>query len=94
MFRVIAATAVVVAAIAFPSALIASPSGLSSPPMPIACPPGWYTNSSGNCVESPDANPSGGTAVCCDGKISHSQHRSGTCSGHGGVCEAGTVRSS
>jgi Protein of unknown function (DUF3761) len=87
MFRVLATAAVVVAVIAFPSALIAGPSGLSSPPMPIACQPGYYLNSFGNCVERPDGNPSGETAVCCDGTHSHSQHRSGTCSGHGGVCQ-------
>ncbi|MGA3256925.1 MAG: DUF3761 domain-containing protein [Mycobacterium sp.] len=33
-----------------------------------------------------DGNPSE-TAVCCDGTHSHSQHRSGTCSDHGGFCE-------
>ncbi|WP_331271350.1 DUF3761 domain-containing protein [Mycobacterium simiae] len=50
-------------------------------PVPLSqCPPGYYTNSSGNRVESPDQNPSNATAVCCDGSTSHSQHRSGTCS--------------
>ncbi|WP_353647244.1 DUF3761 domain-containing protein [Mycobacterium sp. IS-1742] len=29
--------------------------------------------------------PSGATAVCKDGSYSFSTHRSGTCSGHGGV---------
>jgi hypothetical protein len=33
----------------------------------------------------PVAAPPGATAVCKDGTYSHSQHRSGTCSGHGGV---------
>ena len=46
-----------------------------------------YTNSDGNQVERPDANSSGATAICKDGTDSHSQHRSGTCSGHGGVAQ-------
>jgi hypothetical protein len=29
--------------------------------------------------------PAGATAQCNDGTYSFSQHRSGTCSGHGGV---------
>ncbi len=44
-----------------------------------------YTNSNGNTVESPDGNTTGATARCVDGTYSHSQHHSGTCSGHGGV---------
>ncbi len=52
----------------------------------------YYTNSSGNEVHSPaysDDNsvPSGATAKCKDGTYSFSQHRSGTCSGHGGVAQ-------
>ena len=31
--------------------------------------------------------PPGATAQCCDGSPSYSQHRSGTCSHHGGVCQ-------
>lgn len=48
----------------------------------------YYTNSDGNTVHSPaysDSVPSGATAKCRDGTYSFSQHRSGTCSGHGGV---------
>ena len=48
---------------------------------------GSYTNSDGQQVERPDSNSSGATAVCKDGTDSHSEHRSGTCSGHGGVRE-------
>ncbi|MDT8911618.1 DUF3761 domain-containing protein [Amycolatopsis sp. PS_44_ISF1] len=45
----------------------------------------YYVNSSGNCVHRPSSNPAGATALCKDGSYSYSQHRSGTCSGHGGV---------
>ena len=48
----------------------------------------YYTNSSGNQVHSPAYAPSvpvGATAQCGDGTYSFSQHRSGTCSHHGGV---------
>jgi hypothetical protein len=31
------------------------------------------------------AAPAGATAICNDGTYSYSQHRSGTCSHHGGV---------
>jgi membrane protein implicated in regulation of membrane protease activity len=46
-----------------------------------------YTNVDGNYVPSPGSNPFGATAVCADGTYSYSQHRSGTCSHHGGVAE-------
>jgi hypothetical protein len=52
------------------------------------CPNGTYTNSYGNTVCRPyaaDSAPAGATAQCNDGTYSFSQHRSGTCSGHGGV---------
>jgi hypothetical protein len=54
------------------------------------CPNGTYVNSSGNTVCSPYSAPSsppGATAKCNDGSYSFSQHRSGTCSHHGGVAE-------
>lgn len=47
-----------------------------------------YVNVDGNEVHSPAYAPSvpvGASAVCRDGTYSFSQHRSGTCSGHGGV---------
>lgn len=50
-----------------------------------SCSNGSYVNSSGQTVCSPDSNGNGATAQCRDGTYSHSQHRSGTCSGHGGV---------
>ena len=53
-----------------------------------SCGPDTYVNSDGNCVHRPvsaAAPPPGATAKCNDGTYSMSQHRSGTCSGHGGV---------
>jgi hypothetical protein len=47
-----------------------------------------YRNVDGNCVPRPTqaaAPPAGATAECNDGTYSFSQHRSGTCSHHGGV---------
>lgn len=47
-----------------------------------------YLNSDNQCVHRPQsapAAPPGATARCTDGTYSYSQHRSGTCSHHGGV---------
>ncbi len=52
------------------------------------CPADDYRNSDGVCVPRPaaaPAPPAGATAQCNDGTYSFSQHRSGTCSHHGGV---------
>lgn len=49
-----------------------------------------YTNVDGNQIQRPVAaasQPSGATAQCKDGTWSFSKHRSGTCSGHGGVAQ-------
>ncbi|MGW4058498.1 DUF3761 domain-containing protein [Amycolatopsis sp. NPDC004747] len=54
-------------------------------PKPAECGADYYRNSDGNCVHRPSDNPDGATALCKDGTYSYSQHRSGTCSGHGGV---------
>ncbi|SFW66860.1 DUF3761 domain-containing protein [Amycolatopsis australiensis] len=54
-------------------------------PKPAECGADYYRNSAGNCVHRPSDNPAGATAQCKDGTYSYSQHRSGTCSGHGGV---------
>jgi hypothetical protein len=54
-------------------------------PKPAECGADYYRNSDGNCVHRPADNPAGATALCKDGSYSYSQHRSGTCSGHGGV---------
>jgi Protein of unknown function (DUF732)/Protein of unknown function (DUF3761) len=52
------------------------------------CPSGYYwSKSHGNCVERPDNNPVGAVAICGDGKYSHSESRSGTCSENGGVAQ-------
>lgn len=48
----------------------------------------YYTNVSGNQVHSPaysNTLPIGASAKCGDGTYSFSEHRSGTCSHHGGV---------
>lgn len=48
----------------------------------------YYTNVDGNSVHAPaysSSIPAGATAMCGDGTYSFSQHRSGTCSHHGGV---------
>lgn len=50
------------------------------------CRPGYDEEQPG-CIEAPDPNSSGASAQCRDGSFSHSHHRSGTCSGHGGVAQ-------
>lgn len=69
----------------------ATPSSPSpTPATNLNCPNGSYTNSDGNVVCSPYSSssvPAGATAQCTDGTYSFSQHRSGTCSGHGGVAQ-------
>src|SRR5512142_3093347 len=52
----------------------------------------YYTNSDGDQVHSPaysndSSVPAGASALCGDGTYSFSQHRSGTCSHHGGVSQ-------
>lgn len=63
-----------------------------APPPPVDTAPDCgsdsYINSDGQCVHDPEtagSPPAGATAQCKDGTYSFSQHRSGTCSGHGGV---------
>lgn len=58
--------------------------------VPVAAPNGTYTNVDGNEVPNPyvaPSRPAGASAICRDGSYSFSQHRSGTCSHHGGVAE-------
>jgi hypothetical protein len=57
-----------------------------------ACAADYYRNSSGVCVHRPVKTqnspvPAGAAAQCRDGSYSFSQHRSGTCSHHGGVAK-------
>lgn len=86
------------AVVTAPSTTRARPAPVSAAPVtqatvpqtaPPSCPNGTYTNVNGNRVCSPYASPSGpppgATAQCSDGTYSMSQHRQGTCSGHGGV---------
>ncbi|MFI5608852.1 DUF3761 domain-containing protein [Amycolatopsis sp. NPDC051903] len=70
-----------------PKTTTAKPKTTTATPHPTSttCGTDYYRNSSGVCVHRPSTNPSGATAICKDGSYSYSQHRSGTCSGHGGV---------
>ncbi|HTB48660.1 MAG TPA: DUF3761 domain-containing protein [Verrucomicrobiae bacterium] len=64
-----------------------APAPAPAPAAP-SCPNGTYVNSDGSTVCSPYSSstvPAGATAQCVDGTYSFSQHRSGTCSDHGGV---------
>jgi hypothetical protein len=68
--------------------IVAGAGGIATSPGPfLECPAGTYQGSSGDCVESPDSSTSNATAICRDGSDSHSEHRAGTCSGHGGVSQ-------
>jgi Protein of unknown function (DUF3761) len=94
MFRVFVGAATLTTVIGLPFAaradvgVVGDPSAQPRSPIPLTqCQPGYYPNTYGNCVERPDQNPNNPTALCCDGSESHSQHRSGTCSSHGGVCQ-------
>ncbi|MGH3780713.1 MAG: DUF3761 domain-containing protein [Pseudonocardiaceae bacterium] len=56
----------------------------------VSCDADYYRNSAGTCVHRPQqaaAAPAGVTARCSDGEHSFSQHRQGSCSGHGGVTQ-------
>jgi hypothetical protein len=80
--RLIAAGLVTGAALVAPVSIAAGPTILAS------CPGGYYENVDSQCIPGPDAGGSGNpTAQCEDGSYSYSTHRSGTCSGHGGVAQ-------
>ncbi|MGO9427368.1 DUF3761 domain-containing protein [Rhodoblastus sp.] len=61
--------------------------GQSTGAFAYACNAGHYVNSSGHWVHSPTCPGAPGhhEAICRDGRESHSEHRRGTCSHHGGV---------
>ncbi|MFV1504151.1 DUF3761 domain-containing protein [Mycobacterium kansasii] len=84
MFRSLAVVIAVVAGTAG-AGLVTHASHASTLSAAGMCPPGSYQNSSGACVPRPDSSNDDVTAICRDGSHSHSQHRNGTCSGHGGV---------
>ncbi|MBB5917685.1 hypothetical protein BJY24_006597 [Nocardia transvalensis] len=57
-------------------------------PVQLVCGAGQYENVDHACVQRPEQSatvPDGATAQCNDGAYSFSQHRRGSCSGHGGV---------
>lgn len=71
-----------------PAPVVTTPTPVVTPapaPTPAPSTGSTYTNVDGNQIESPDSNAAGASAQCRDGSYSHSVHRSGTCSGHGGV---------
>jgi hypothetical protein len=75
-----------------PAPPLAQPPAAQPPavPAPVDCGGDYYVNVDGNCVHRPEqaaTAPAGATARCADGTYSFSQHRSGTCSYHGGVAE-------
>lgn len=67
-----------------PTTIVPASSTATTPAAPAQTGEG-YTNVDGNHINSPSSNPEGATAQCVDGSYSYSQHRSGTCSHHGGV---------
>ncbi|MGV9667675.1 DUF3761 domain-containing protein [Nocardia niigatensis] len=71
------------------SSVLAGPA-VAAPVLHTACAASEYENVDGACVPRPEQSPTvpdGATARCRDGAYSFSRHRSGTCSGHGGVSE-------
>jgi hypothetical protein len=46
-----------------------------------------HASATGGSGKTENNDPSGATAKCKDGMYSHSAHRTGTCSGHGGVAQ-------
>jgi hypothetical protein len=73
-----------------PRAVAVAPPATGSAQQSSSCDTDYYRNSDGKCVHRPQqaaAAPAGATARCSDGEYSFSQHRRGTCSGHGGVAQ-------
>jgi len=69
----------------------ATPKATAPATTPEPCAVDYYRNCNGICVHRPVKSsgsfPQGATAQCRDGSYSFSQHRSGTCSHHGGVAK-------
>jgi hypothetical protein len=83
--------------VAFAFLALCGPSSLQARP-PVAAPIqttgecgiDYYRNISGRCIHRPVQSstvPAGATARCRDDSYSFSQHRSGTCSHHGGIVQ-------
>lgn len=73
-----------------PDRVVVPSTSTRTAPIAPSAPNGTYTNVDGNKIPNPysaPSAPSGATAQCRDGTYSFSQHRSGTCSHHGGVGE-------
>jgi len=69
------------------SAVASAPApAAATPAAPAAKSPPVTTKSAPTAATS-NTDPNGGTVKCKDGTYSKSQHRSGTCSSHGGVAE-------
>jgi hypothetical protein len=76
--------------ISAPRIAAVAPPAAGSAQQSSSCDADYYRNSDGKCVHRPQqaaAAPAGATARCSDGEYSFSQHRRGTCSGHGGVAQ-------
>jgi Protein of unknown function (DUF3761) len=70
------------------AAAIALTATLGVEPAPAHSDPCYVSKTTGDCVPDPQQMPTpppGWHAQCRDGSYSFSEHRSGTCSGHGGV---------
>lgn len=77
-------------AMAAPPPSLLGASAVARPAPARTCGADSYINSSGHCVHRPvraSRAPVGASARCRDGTYSFSEHRSGTCSHHGGVAE-------
>ena len=68
------------------SAALIGPATVATAPTVLAsCSSSDYENIDGECIPRPNGDSSGASAQYEDGSYSYSTHRSGTCSGHGGV---------
>jgi hypothetical protein len=71
----------------FAAAFVTGVAWQVSPGLAYTCNNNYYVNSSGHLVHLPSCGKEHQkrTAECRDGSVSFSEHRSGTCSYHGGV---------